>query len=112
MQPSGKSRARIPRDFVLLPLTVVAVVVMTIYRIGGSQAQISAISQTEPLVRQDGTAAHPYSDASQCPPSTDIIIWPEEWRSIPSIPREFSVCFVSGQPRNNNVDADLKASGR
>src|SRR5690348_3230635 len=112
MQASGKRRARIPCDFVLLPLTAVAVAVITICRIGGSQAQISTISQTEPPVRQDGTAAHPYSDASQCPRGTDIVIWPEEWRSIPSIPHKFSVCFVGGQPRNNNVDADLKARGR
>jgi hypothetical protein len=42
------------------------------------------------------------------PPSTDIVIWPEEWRSIPRIPAEFAVCFVGGQSNNNPVPPDAK----
>jgi hypothetical protein len=67
-----------------------------------------AVSKAEP---QDGTLAHPYADANQCPSRTDIVIWPEEWRSIPNIPSVFSVCFVGGQPKNNN-GGGLELRGR
>ena len=66
------------------------------------------VAKAEPPTKQDGTLAHPYADASQCPPSTDIVIWPEEWRSIPRIPAEFAVCFVGGQSNNNPVPPDAK----
>src|SRR3974390_1390602 len=59
------------------------------------------VAKAEPPTKQDGTLAHPYADASQCPPSTDIVIWPEEWRSTPNFPRVVSVCFVGGQPKRN-----------
>lgn len=36
------------------------------------------VSKAEPPVRQDGTPAHPYADASQCPSSTDVVIWPRD----------------------------------
>jgi hypothetical protein len=52
------------------------------------------VSKAEPPTKQDGTRAHPYADASECPPSTDMIFWPKEGRSIPSIPPSISVCFV------------------
>jgi hypothetical protein len=55
------------------------------------------VSQTEPPLKRDGTAAHPYSDASQCPPRTDLVFWPSG-RSVPSIPPGMSVCFVGDQP--------------
>ena len=45
------------------------------------------------LIKQDGTPAHPYADASQCPISTDLVFWPNS-RSIPSMPSGISVCFV------------------
>ena len=45
------------------------------------------------LIKQDGTPAHPYADAGQCPLSTDLVFWSNS-RSIPSMPRSISVCFV------------------
>jgi hypothetical protein len=70
------------------------------------------IAKAKPPSKQDGTLAHPYADANQCPSSTDIVIWPEEWHPIPSIPREFSVCFVGGQSKNNNIGPDLEVHDR
>ena len=70
------------------------------------------IAKVEPPSKQDGSLAQPYADANQCPPSTDIVIWPEEWRSIPNIPREFSVCFVGGQSKNNNIGPDSEVRER
>ena len=70
-----------------------------------------AVSKVEALSGQDGTLAHPYADANQCPLSTDIVIWPEEWQSIPNFPRVFSVCFVGGQPKKNN-GGGLELRGR
>jgi hypothetical protein len=62
------------------------------------------VAKAEPPTKQeDGTLAHPYADANQCPPKTDIIIWPKEWRSDPSFPREFAVCYVMGQSKNNDI---------
>jgi hypothetical protein len=58
------------------------------------------VSRTEPAVQQDGTPAHPYTDASQCPARTDLIIWPSG-RSIPTIPPGISVCVVGSEPFNN-----------
>jgi len=54
------------------------------------------VSKAEPPVTQDGTPAHPYADASQCPSNTDLIIWPSG-RSVPSLPPGISVCFVGDQ---------------
>lgn len=69
------------------------------------------VAKAEPPNKQDGTLVHPYAEANQCPTSTDIVIWPEEWHSIPNIPRVFSVCFVRGQPKNNN-GGGLELRGR
>ena len=61
---------------------------------------INTVAKIEPASKPDGTAEHPYADVNQCPPGTDVVIWPEEWRSITNIPRVgFSVCFVAGQPK-------------
>jgi hypothetical protein len=111
MQTSGKNR---PHEWsVLLPLAAVAVAVFTVCRMTSTHAQITGtVSLTEPLARQDGTPVHPYTDASQCPPSTDIVIWPEGWRSIPNIPREFAVCFVGGQSKNNTVRPDIETNAK
>ena len=63
----------------------------------GPKAGITGtISKAEPTSKQDGTPAHPFSDASQCPSSTDLIIWPSG-RSIPRIPPSIAVCFVGSQ---------------
>ena len=49
---------------------------------------------------QDGTPAHPYADASQCPSNTDLIIWPSG-RAVPSLPPGIAVCFVGDQSFKN-----------
>jgi hypothetical protein len=55
--------------FVLFALVVVGVAVIAIWQINGSHGEITGtISQTEPTFKQDGTAAHPYSDAANVRP--------------------------------------------
>jgi hypothetical protein len=72
--------------------------VIAILQINSTKDEITGtISQTEPPIQQDGTPAHPYSDASQCPARTDLVFWPSG-RSVPSIPPSISVCFVGNQP--------------
>jgi hypothetical protein len=103
MQTSRKNRwERVPRQgFLLLGFAAVVVAVLTIWRISGTQAEITGtISQTEPPVRPDGTAAHPYSDASQCPTHTDLVFWPSG-RLVPSFPASISVCFVGNESFEN-----------
>jgi len=41
-------------------------------------------------IKQDGTPAHPYAVASQCPLNTDLVFWPNG-SSTPSIPPSISV---------------------
>jgi hypothetical protein len=62
----------------------------------------STVSKPEPLTMQNGTPANPYADASQCPLSTDLVIWPRRDRPVPSIPPGISVCFVGDQSFNNS----------
>jgi hypothetical protein len=103
MQTSRKNRwERVPREwFFLLVLAIAAMAVITIWRISGTQAEITGtISQTEPTLRPDGTAAHPYADASQCPARTDLVFWPSG-RSMPTFPASISVCFVGNQSFEN-----------
>lgn len=66
------------------------------------------ISKAEPASKEDGTLAYPYADASRCPSSTDVIIWPKDGRPVPSLPSGLSVCFVGTQSFNNSGGADLK----
>jgi uncharacterized Zn-binding protein involved in type VI secretion len=68
---------------------------------GSKNDTTGAVSKAEPPVKQDGTPTHPYADASQCPSSTDVIIWPSG-SSIPSLPPGISVCFVGGQSFNDS----------
>jgi hypothetical protein len=68
------------------------------------------VSQAEPPNKQDGTPAHPYSDANQCPPRTDLVFWPSG-RSVPSIPPGLSVCFVGTQSFEVG-GPDLEVRGR
>jgi hypothetical protein len=78
---------------------------LTIVLIGVAVIPVSAgdtVAKVAPTSKPDGTPAHPYADVNECPPGTDIVVWPEKWHSIPNIPRVFSVCFVRGQPKNNN----------
>lgn len=67
---------------------------------GPKEDATGTVSKAEPATKQDGTPAHPYADASQCPTSTDLIIWPSG-QSVPSLPPEISVCFVGGQSFND-----------
>ena len=83
---------------------------LTIVLIGVGVIAVMAddrVAKIEPLSKPDGTVAHPYADVSQCPPNTDIVIWLEEWRSIPNLPSVFSVCFV-GAKNNNGGGLDVR----
>jgi hypothetical protein len=114
MQTSRKNHwERVPREwFLLLALAAAAVTVITIWRISGTQAEITGtISQTEPPVRPDGTAAHPYSDASQCPTHTDLVFWPSG-RLVPSFPASISVCFVGNESFENGGPDRVEVRGR
>jgi hypothetical protein len=99
MHPTGQiyGRRGLRRDcFVLLTLVGMAVPTIAFSQINGSKDEITD-TQSEPPIKQDGTAAHPYSDASQCPARTDMIFWPSR-RSVPSMPPNITVCFVGNQP--------------
>ena len=82
------------------------VAVLTIVLIGVGVIALRAnditgrVAMVEPFSKPDGTVAHPYADVNQCPPNTEIVIWPEEWSSIPNIPSVFSVCFVGAKNKN------------
>jgi hypothetical protein len=62
------------------------------------------VSKAEPPIKQDGSPTHPYAEASQCPSSTDLIIWPNG-RSVPDLPPGIAVCFVGGQSFNDTGSA-------
>jgi hypothetical protein len=87
--------------FLTIVLVGVGVIALRANDITGTVATV------EPLNKPDGTLAHPFADVNQCPPNTDIVIWPEEWRSIPNIPSVFSVCFV-GAKNNNGGGLDVR----
>jgi hypothetical protein len=102
MQKSQKASARGIRAPFMLLTVAVALGVIAMWRIGATQAQITGtISQTEPPVRPDGTAAHPYAEATECPAHTDLVFWPSG-RSVPSFPTSLSVCFVGNEPFENS----------
>jgi uncharacterized Zn-binding protein involved in type VI secretion len=90
---------RAHRDFAMLTVLVaIAVAAIAVRQASAANDEITGtVSQAEPAFKQDGTPAHPYADASQCPANTDIIIWPSG-RSVPSMPPNISVCFVGNQP--------------
>ena len=83
-------------------LSVVAIIVIGITAVRADDINSTVAKAEPPTKQEDGTLAHPYADANQCPPKTDIIIWPEEWRTDPSFPREFVICYVMGQSKNND----------
>lgn len=68
---------------------------------GSKDDATGTVSKAEPPIKQDGSPAHPYADASQCPSNTDLIIWPSG-RSVPTLPPGISVCFVGGQSFNDS----------
>ena len=95
MQSDGKLLTRLSWVAVLtIVLIGVGVIALRANDITGTVAMV------EPLSKPDGTVAHPYADVNQCPPNTDIVVWPEEWHSIPNIPSVFSVCFVGAKNKN------------
>ncbi|MFZ0237600.1 MAG: hypothetical protein WAL37_09570 [Xanthobacteraceae bacterium] len=96
MQTSGKNRWEWVFPLAWFILAVVTVAAITIWRINGTQAAETAISQTGPPASPDGSAAHPYPDASQCPANNDLVFWPSGGLA-PSFPASISVCFVESQ---------------
>jgi hypothetical protein len=66
------------------------------------------VSKAEPPNKQDGTPAHPYAVASQCPATTDIVIWPKNDSPVPSVPPGISVCFVGNQSFNSSGPEQIK----
>jgi hypothetical protein len=87
------------RDWlVFFTILLIGVAVLAMRQITRAADDItSTISKAEPTMMQDGTPAHPFADADQCPPKTDMIFWPSG-RSVPSIPPGLSVCFVGNEP--------------
>jgi hypothetical protein len=98
----GPKRAR--RGSILLFAILVIGAAAILPRPAGSGPKddtTGTVSKAEPAIKQDGTPAHPYADASQCPSSTDLIIWPNG-RSVPSLPPGISVCFVADRSFNDS----------
>jgi hypothetical protein len=82
------------RDWV--PLSIFAVIALAgvaVGRLNDPTSGTAGRGSIAELIKQDGTPAHPYADASLCPLSTDLVFWPNG-RSIPSMPPRISVCFV------------------
>jgi len=100
MQSIGKNeRKKVARFwFLFLISATICVPAIAICQINRSQSEITATtSRTKPPFKQDGSAAHPYSDANQCPTRTDVVFWPNG-RSVPRVPPGISICFVGNQP--------------
>jgi hypothetical protein len=72
---------------------------------GSKDDTTGTVSKTEPPIMQDGTPAHPYADASQCPSNTDLIIWPSG-RAVPSVPPASR--FVSSAISLKNGDSGVQ----
>ena len=78
------------RDWVLLSIfAVIALAGITVGHLNDPTSGTASGSIAE-LIKQDGTPARPYADASQCSLSTDLVFWPNS-RSIPSMPPSISV---------------------
>ena len=65
------------------------------------------VSKAVPPITQNGTPTHPFADASQCPPKTDLIFWPSG-RAVPSIPPDISVCVVGNEPFEASAPDQMK----
>jgi hypothetical protein len=102
METSGKNDRKLVSRSKLITFVTTVVAVMAILQVSSGQAQITGtVSQSEPPGKQDGTPAHPFSNASQCPTRTDLVFWPSG-RSVPTIPPSISVCFVGNEPFENS----------
>jgi uncharacterized Zn-binding protein involved in type VI secretion len=98
---------------VFFAIVFISITAMAVRQMRGGQDDVTGtVSKVEPSTKQDGTPAHPYADAGQCPPSTDMIFWPKEGRSIPSIPPSISVCFVGDRSSGNGGPADGEVRDR
>jgi hypothetical protein len=87
---------------VLFTIIVAGLVAIAIGELSGRKDDvIGPVSKAEPPGQQDGTAAHPYANSSQCPASVDLVVWPRNDRPIPNIPPGISVCFVGDQAAND-----------
>ena len=102
-----------PRDWlVFFAIVVIGIAAIAMKQTNRPKDDVTGtVSQTEPPLKQDGTAAHPYPDASQCPPRTDLVFWPSG-RSVPSIPPGISVCFVGNQSFENSGPDRLEVRDR
>jgi hypothetical protein len=82
------------RDWALLSIfAIIALGGVAVGHLNDRTSGTAGTGSIAALIKQDGTLAHPYADASQCPLSTDLVFWPNS-RSIPSMPPRISVCFV------------------
>ena len=82
------------RDWVLLSIfAVIALAGVAVGHLNDPTSGTADRGSIAVLIKQDGTPAHPYADAPQCPLSIDLVFWPNG-RSIPSMPSGISVCFV------------------
>jgi hypothetical protein len=103
---------RYPGWVALGTIVVIGIVAIAVRQLDGPKDDITGtVSKAEPPAKQDGTPTRPYADASQCPPSTDLVFWPRNERPIPSIPPGISVCFV-GDKSPNDSGPDLEVRGR
>ena len=95
-----------------LAIVTIGVAVMAVRPASSGSADdtTGTVSKAEPALKQDGTPAHPFADASQCPSSTDLIIWPSG-RAVPTLPPEISVCFV-GEQSLNDSDSNVQVRPR
>jgi len=102
-----------PRDWlVFLTIVIIGIAAIAMKQTNRPKDDITGtVSQTEPAIKHDGTAAHPYPDANQCPPRTDLVFWPSG-RSVPSIPPGISVCFVGNQSFENSGPDRLEVRDR
>jgi hypothetical protein len=90
------------RSWVAFFAIVIGVLAIAMCHINASENDITGtVSKAEPAVEQDGSLTHPYADDSQCPPSTDVVIWPKNDRPVPPMPAGISVCFVGTESFNN-----------
>jgi len=102
MMRAGRPDIATLRSRIAFFAVVVGVMVIALSHINASENDTTGtISRAEPTVEQDGTLAHPYADDRQCPPTTDVVIWPKNDRPIPRMPPGISVCFVGTESFSN-----------
>lgn len=77
----------------LLSLAIAVAVVAGIAFLQRTQAEMTGTVAQTAQAGPDGTAAHPYADASECPAHTDVVFWPTLLKT-PDFPSTISVCFV------------------